>query len=106
MGFDAHAYIDGLPADAIGELHLGGFTIEDDQDEPGGTLLVDTHADRIADAAWGLYGYALRRFGAKPTLIEWDSEIPPFATLLAEAAHADAVRAAALEPEVRRAAAR
>jgi uncharacterized protein (UPF0276 family) len=97
MGFDARAYIDALPADAIGELHLGGFTAEDDPDEPGGVLLVDTHADRIADAAWELYGHALRRFGAKPTLIEWDNEIPPFAALLAEAARADAERGDALE---------
>ena len=105
MGFDPYAYIDGLPADAIGELHLGGFTAEDDPDEPGGTLLVDTHADRIADPAWELYAHALRRFGARPTLIEWDNEIPPFATLLVEAARADTVRAQALSPEVRRAAA-
>ena len=104
MGFDAHAYIDGLPADAIGELHLGGFTAEDDPDEPGGTLLVDTHADRIAEPAWDLYAYALRRFGEKPTLIEWDNEIPPFATLLVEAARADTVRAQALATEGRRAA--
>jgi hypothetical protein len=97
MGFDPYAYIAGLPAEAIGELHLGGFTAEDDPDEHGGTLLVDTHADRIADPAWDLYGYALHRFGAKPTLIEWDNEIPPFATLLAEAAHADAVSAQALK---------
>jgi uncharacterized protein (UPF0276 family) len=105
MGFDACAYLDGLPAHAIGELHLGGFTAEDDPDEPGGTLLVDTHADRIAEPAWELYAHALRRFGARPTLIEWDNEIPPFAALLAEAEQADFVRERILHPEAARAAA-
>jgi len=105
MGFDPYAYIAGLSVDAIAELHLGGFTAEDDPDEPGGALLVDTHADRIAAPAWDLYAHALRRFGPKPTLIEWDNAIPPFATLLAEAAHADAVAAETFGPEARHAAA-
>ena len=103
MGYDAYRYIDGLPADAIGELHLGGFTREEDEAEPGAEILIDTHADRIAEPAWELYAYAIRRFGPKPTLIEWDSEIPPFATILAEAISADAVAAQALAPEGRHA---
>ena len=103
MGYDAYRYIDGLPADAIGELHLGGFTREEDETEPGGEVLIDTHADRIAEPVWDLYAHAIRRFGPKPTLIEWDSEIPPFATILAEAARADAVAAGALAPEGRHA---
>jgi uncharacterized protein (UPF0276 family) len=103
MGYDACRYIDGLPADAIGELHLGGFTREQDETEPGGEVLVDTHADRVAEPVWDLYAHAIRRFGPKPTLIEWDSEIPPFATILAEAARADAVAAGALAPEGRHA---
>lgn len=97
MGYDAYRFIDGLPAEAIVELHLGGFTPEDDEANPGGTLLVDTHADRIAEPVWDLYAHAVRRFGATPTLIEWDSDIPPFATLAGEAHHADAVRDCALE---------
>jgi uncharacterized protein (UPF0276 family) len=104
MGFDAAAYIDSLPAHAIGELHLGGFTVEDEPDEPGGMLLIDTHAERVAAPVWDLYAHALHRFGCVPTLIEWDNEIPAFATLLDEAATADAVRARVF-PEGRRAAA-
>jgi hypothetical protein len=96
MGYDAYRYIDGLPADAIGELHLGGFTPEPDEATPGSELFVDTHATRVAEPAWELYGYAIGRFGAKPTLIEWDNDIPPLATLLAEAAHADEISAAAV----------
>ena len=90
MGFDPNRYIDGLPAAAIGELHLGGFTAEDDEGNPGSALLVDTHAARIAEPAWKLHAHALRRFGPKPTMIEWDNDIPPFATIMAEAATADA----------------
>lgn len=106
MGYDAHRYIDGLPAEAIGELHLGGFTPEEDEANPGAQLLVDTHATVVAEAAWELYAYAIRRFGPKPTLIEWDNDIPPLPTLLGEAARADRIAAGAIIPEARRAVAR
>jgi uncharacterized protein (UPF0276 family) len=101
LGYDPHAYLDAMPADAIGELHLGGFLWEDDEADPGRQVLIDTHAQRIAEPAWDLYGYALRRFGPKPTLIEWDNDLPALATLLSEADTADAI--AKLEPERRRA---
>jgi uncharacterized protein len=99
MGYDACLYIDGLPRDAIAELHLGGFSVEDDEAQPGGTLLVDTHAAHVAEPVWKLYAHAVRRFGRRPTLIEWDNDIPPLATLLGEAERADrvAVEASALE---------
>jgi uncharacterized protein len=91
MGYNAYKYIDSMPADAIDELHLGGFTSEEDEASPEAELWVDTHATRITDAAWKLYSYAIRRFGPKPTLIEWDADIPPLTTLLSEASHADEV---------------
>jgi len=91
MGYDAYEYIDRMPADAIDELHLGGFTPEEDQASPGAELWVDTHAARLTDPAWQLYRYAILRFGRKPTLIEWDADIPPFATLLSEASRADQI---------------
>ncbi len=103
MGYDAYAYLDGLPTDAVGELHLGGFTPEEDGGEPGGTLLIDTHASPITDPVWDLYAHAVRRFGPVPTMIEWDNDLPPFATLLAEAAKADDVARDACNPESRRA---
>jgi uncharacterized protein (UPF0276 family) len=103
MGYDAYAYLDDLPTDAVGELHLGGFTPEEDGGEPGGTLLIDTHASPITDPVWDLYAYAVRRFGQVPTMIEWDNDLPPFATLLEEAGKADAVAAQARSPENRRA---
>lgn len=106
LGRDPYAYIDRLPAGAVGEFHLGGFTAEEDDATPGGVILIDTHAARIAGPVWDLYAHAVRRFGLRPTLIEWDNDIPPLAALLAEAEQADAVAAAALAMEKRRAAAR
>jgi uncharacterized protein len=106
MGYDAYEYIDGLPADAIGELHLGGFTPEDDDANPGAELLVDTHATVVAEPVWDLYAHAIRRFGLKPTLIEWDNDIPSLEILLAEAARADDVARNAMAAEAPRAAAR
>ena len=70
-----------------------GFTAEPDPASPGGDVLIDTHAEPIAEPAWDLYCHALRRLGPKPTLIEWDSALPAFAALLAEAARADTVAA-------------
>jgi len=86
-GFDADAYLAAMPADAIAEIHLAGF-------EARGALLIDTHGAPVAPAVWALYGRALDRFGARPTLVEWDIDIPPLATLLREAATAQSMLAA------------
>jgi uncharacterized protein (UPF0276 family) len=94
MGYDAYRYIDSLPANAVDELHLGGYTPEEEDDaNPGGELWVDAHASRLTDPAWDLYSYATWRFGVKPTLIEWDADIPPLATLVSEASRADRIAA-------------
>jgi uncharacterized protein (UPF0276 family) len=106
MGYDAYRYIDAFPAHAVAELHLGGFTREPDEATPGGEVLIDTHASAIAEPVWDLYAHALRRFGPRPTLIEWDNDIPAFARLLTEAERADAVAAAALDRDDGRALAR
>jgi uncharacterized protein len=103
LGFDPYRYIDGLPAGAIGELHLGGFTAEEDEGEPGSEILIDTHAAPVAEPVWDLYAHAVRRFGPTPTLIEWDNDMPAFATLLGEARRADSVAADALAAKVRHA---
>jgi uncharacterized protein (UPF0276 family) len=89
MSYSAYRYIDDFPADAIAEIHLGGFTPEQDESTPGCELWIDTHAAAIAAPSWDLYEYALRRFGSKPTLLEWDNDIPPLPTLLEEAAKVD-----------------
>lgn len=101
LGYDPYAYIDAMPAEAVDELHLGGFQME--EDEPGQPVLIDTHDQRIAQPAWDLYAHALCRFGPKPTLIEWDNDLPTVAALLSETTAADAIAAATLMPETRRA---
>jgi uncharacterized protein len=83
-GFDADAYLAALPPEAIAEIHLAGF-------DASGPCLVDTHGARVAPEVWALYGRAIARFGAVPTLIEWDVDIPALATLLAEAAKAQSM---------------
>jgi hypothetical protein len=85
IGYDAHRYLDSLPGEAIAEWHLGGFTPEPDEFSPDSEVWVDTHAAPIADRAWDLYAYAIRRFGARPALVEWDNQIPTLAALLHEA---------------------
>jgi uncharacterized protein (UPF0276 family) len=106
MGYDAYDYIDALPSDAIVQLHLGGYTHETQDDELGGELLIDAHASPIAEPVWALYAYALRRFGVRPTLIEWDAELPAFSRLAQEAATADEIAAAVATERSSRAAAR
>jgi len=103
LGFDPVAYLEAFPAEQVAEMHLGGYTPEADPADPGAELLIDTHAAPIADPAWRLYARAVARFGATPTLIEWDSALPPFATLQNEAAKADTLAAAVLGWEVRHA---
>ena len=95
MGFDPYRYLDELPEGAVGELHLGGFTSEADDASPGSEILIDTHAAPIAEPVWGLYAHAVRRFGARPTLIEWDNDVPAFEVLTREAGRAADVAAGA-----------
>lgn len=84
LGVDAHAFIEGLPPAAVREFHLAGHTDK-------GSVLIDDHGSRVCEEVWNLYAFALARIGARPTLIEWDTDIPPIETLLAEAARADEI---------------
>jgi uncharacterized protein len=80
--FDPLLYIDAIPVNAVEEIHLAGF-------DTNGNCLIDTHGTAVSAQVWALYEYALASFGSKPTLIEWDTDIPPLATLLIEAAKAE-----------------
>jgi len=84
-GFDARRYIESIPAAAVGEIHLAGHVRKDVEGTP---LLIDSHSRPVTQAVWDLYAHALEVLGPKPTLIEWDSELPAFEVLLAEAAKA------------------
>ena len=68
-------------------------------------MLIDTHASPVTDPVWDLYAHAVRRFGASPTMIEWDDDLPPFATLLSQAARADEIATRTLAQGARCAAA-
>jgi uncharacterized protein (UPF0276 family) len=97
-GWDASTYLAALPPAAIGEIHLAGHSVRPLDD--GSTLRIDDHASRVIAEVWALYREALGRFGPVPTLIEWDTDVPPLDVLLGEADHAGALLALA-EGEVR-----
>jgi uncharacterized protein (UPF0276 family) len=86
-GIDARTYIDHIPEALVQEIHLAGFTVNTLEDD--GEILIDTHSRPVCDEVWALYEQAIQRLGPIPTLIEWDLDIPPLDTLLAEARHAD-----------------
>lgn len=91
-GDDALAYLHALPLDAVGEVHLAGHAR--DADGAGRMLLVDDHGSPVSKAVWTLYDALLARIGALPTVIEWDTDVPDYAVLRAEAHRADGVLAA------------
>lgn len=93
LGTDPQAFLDALPSDAVREIHLAGHAVVD---MDGERLCIDDHGSPVPEPVWGLYREALRRFGAVPTLIEWDTDLPPLDVLLAEAARADREAAAVL----------
>jgi uncharacterized protein (UPF0276 family) len=88
-GWRASAYLAALPPEAVGEIHLAGHSLRRIDDARA--LLIDDHGSRVAPEVWALYAEALARFGPVPTLIEWDTDVPPMAVLLEEAAHAAAL---------------
>ena len=84
FGFDPVARLAELDGATIGQMHLAGHTVVDD-------CLIDTHGSLVVDPVWSLYAEACRRFGPKPTLIEWDTDLPALDVLLSEAARATAI---------------
>jgi uncharacterized protein len=88
-GFDPLRYLDAMPVHAVQEIHLAGF--DRLRLDAGGEVLIDTHGRQVAGPVWNLYGEALSRVGPVPTLIEWDTDVPPLAVLLDEAAKAQAI---------------
>jgi uncharacterized protein (UPF0276 family) len=100
LGYDAAAYLDAFPGDAVLEIHLAGHRLDEAQIANEGTgkgelmtppLLIDSHDAPIAESVWALYERLIARIGPRPTLIERDDAIPPFTELLAEARRAASV---------------
>jgi uncharacterized protein (UPF0276 family) len=87
FGFDPTERLAELAPAAIGEIHLAGHTATD-------AGLIDTHGAQVCAEVWALYREACRRFGPRPTLIEWDTDLPALDVLLDEAAGAAAITAA------------
>jgi uncharacterized protein (UPF0276 family) len=83
--FDPRHFVDGIDSERVGQLHLAGHS-------DLGTHLIDTHDHPVCEEVWELFGYACRKFGAIPTLLEWDANIPDFSVLESECAHANAVQ--------------
>jgi uncharacterized protein (UPF0276 family) len=77
LGIDARAYLAGVPAAAVREIHLAGHA-------RNGSIVIDHHGSKVCEEVWDLYRVAIARLGPVPTLIEWDTDIPPLATLVAE----------------------
>ena len=88
LRLDAGDWLAGLPAASITEYHLAGHAVNDADGQP---ILIDDHGSRVSEGVWALYAEVLKRFGPRPTLIEWDTDIPLLAVLLDEAARADRV---------------
>lgn len=87
-GFDVTQYVDAIEGEHVGEIHLAGHTVKEID---GIELRLDDHGSPVIDDVWDLYDYTLRRIGARPTLIEWDTDVPEFSVLIAQATKANAV---------------
>jgi uncharacterized protein (UPF0276 family) len=96
LGGDAAAYLEAIEPAAVEEIHLAGHAVND---ADGRAMLIDDHGSRVAEAVWRLHARALARFGAVPTLVEWDTDVPPLAILLEEAAKANVMLRAALRDD-------
>ncbi|MGI9491562.1 MAG: DUF692 domain-containing protein, partial [Geminicoccaceae bacterium] len=88
-GFSPEQYIDDFPLDQVGEIHLGGHA--EDEDDQGERLLIDAHDREIIDPVWLLYERVIDLAGKRPTLVEWDNDVPNWETLFAEAKRAETI---------------
>ena len=86
-GYDALAYLDAFPLDAVGEIHLAGYA--ETVDDAGHPLRIDAHDSPVRPQVWDLYEHVVARIGARPTLIEWDNDVPAWPVLHEEARRAD-----------------
>lgn len=84
-GFDPADYLAAMPPESVGEIHLAGYSVQRFDDCE---VLVDTHSRSVTAPVWSLYEAALERIGCRPTLIEWDHDLPELDVLLAEAGKA------------------
>ena len=86
LGFDAAAWLEAIPAQVVGEIHLAGHSLDSE-----GTLLIDSHDASVSEDVWRLYEGFVARIGPRPTLIERDGNVPPFMELMAERNRAQSI---------------
>ena len=84
-GFDPVTYLRGIPAGSVAEIHLAGYTVKRHGEHE---LLIDSHSAPVYPAVWDLYDLAIRLYGRRPTLIEWDMDLPDLEVLVNEAGRA------------------
>ena len=89
LGLDPDPWLDGFDPALVGEVHVAGHARKDDG--LGGTIAIDDHGSAVRESCWDRLATFLRRAGPKPVLVERDGDIPDYATLAAEVAHADAL---------------
>jgi uncharacterized protein (UPF0276 family) len=87
--FSALDYLSDFPLANVGEIHLAGHA--EQSDDEGDMLLIDSHDGQVADAVWKLFEIVVSRLGPVPTLVEWDSNVPDWPILKAEAVAAQAI---------------
>ncbi|AQS46742.1 hypothetical protein BMG03_02165 [Thioclava nitratireducens] len=85
---DPRAYLEAFPLNRVGEVHLAGH---EEEELPSGPLLIDSHGREVAEPVWALYAETVSNTGPLPSLIEWDNDVPDFATLMAEAERASMI---------------
>jgi uncharacterized protein (UPF0276 family) len=100
-GLDPLAYVDRFPLELVGEIHLAGY--DETADDAGARLLIDAHGSRVSPDVFALFEHTLAKAGPRPVLVEWDNNVPDFATLADEARRVDAAIARAARPALRRA---
>ncbi|MEM9124845.1 MAG: DUF692 domain-containing protein [Pseudomonadota bacterium] len=86
LDFSPQGYIDAYPLDKVEEIHLGGH--DEDEDDHGHPLLIDSHGREVVDPVWTLLDYVLDRSGPRPLLVEWDTDVPDWPVLRDEAVRA------------------
>lgn len=89
LDLDPARWLDAVDPALVGEVHVAGHSRKDD--DMGGTIAIDDHGSPVRGSCWDLLAAFLRRAGPKPVLVEWDSDVPDYATLMGEAAKADAL---------------
>lgn len=90
LGEDIDAFLDALPAERVGEIHLAGFSEYDGR-------LIDTHGSEVSDEVWDLFASCYQRFADVPVLIEWDANLPAFERLEQERQRAELIMSGSAE---------